>query len=95
MIKRVGELLKEYMREKGWSREDPCARIFLDWKGIVGDRLGLHSRAIEIQDGILTVEVNHPGWMQMFMMRKASIIGAVRRAAPGVDIREMRLRLGG
>jgi predicted nucleic acid-binding Zn ribbon protein len=95
MIKNIGELLKQYMRERGWSAEDPYARIFLDWKGIVGDSLGLHSRAIEIEGGILTVEVDHPGWMQTFLMRKTTVLAALRQTAPEARIRDLKLRLGG
>jgi predicted nucleic acid-binding Zn ribbon protein len=83
------------MRERGWSAGDPYARVFLEWKSIVGDDLGAHSRVIEIDGGIIAVEVDHPGWMQTLLLRKASILAALRRAVPQAGIGDLRPRLGG
>ena len=93
MVNRAGDLLRQYMAEKGWSFEDPCARVFLQWNAIVGEPLCAHSRPLEINDGILTVRVDHPGWLQVFQIKKAEILRSLGCAAPGAKLRDLRARL--
>ncbi len=94
MTKKVGDLLREFLRERGWLGRDPSAAVFLQWKTVAGEPFGEHSRPVEIEDGTLIVEVDHPGWLQLLLMKKASLLSAVREAAPGAGIRDLVLRLG-
>jgi predicted nucleic acid-binding Zn ribbon protein len=93
-VKSVGDLLKEYLREKGWMSGNPYEPLFREWNRLAGEALGAHSRLLDVQEGFLQVEVDHPGWLQMGQLRKAAILEAARRAAPGARIEGIRFRLG-
>jgi predicted nucleic acid-binding Zn ribbon protein len=92
-MKRVGELLKDLLREKGWLGGNPYEPLFLGWKGLVGEALAAHSRLVDVQNGILLVEVDHPGWLQMLQLRKAVLLDSARRAAPLANVEGIRVRL--
>jgi predicted nucleic acid-binding Zn ribbon protein len=94
-VKSVGDLLKEYLREKGWMSGNPYEPLFRDWKSLAGEALGAHSRLLDVKEGFLQVEVDHPGWLQMGQLRKAAILEGARLAAPGARIEGIRFRLGG
>ncbi len=94
MTKKVGDLLREFLRERGWLGKDPSAAVFLQWESVAGEPFAGHSRPVEIEDGTLTVEVDHPGWLQLLLMKKASLLSAVQEAAPAAGIRDIALRLG-
>jgi len=68
--------------------------IFQEWKRIAGDALAAHARLIDVQNGILLVEVDHPGWLQMLQLRKTTLLDAARKAAPLASIEGIRMRLG-
>ena len=93
-VKKVGELLKDFLREKGWLAGNPYEPLFAEWKRITGEALAGHSRLVDVQNGILLVEVDHPGWLQMLQLRKASILAAARRTAPLASVEGIRVRLG-
>jgi predicted nucleic acid-binding Zn ribbon protein len=93
-VKKIGDLLKEYMREKGWLAANPYQPLFLEWEKIAGESLATHARLIDVQKGVLLVEVDHPGWLQILQMRKAPLLEAARSAAPLADIVGLRARLG-
>jgi predicted nucleic acid-binding Zn ribbon protein len=93
-VKKVGELLKDFLRERGWLAGNPYEPLFAEWKRIAGEALAGHSRLVDVQNGILLVEVDHPGWLQMLQLRKASILAAARRAAPQASVEGIRVRLG-
>ena len=92
-MKKIGDVLKDFLREKGWLAGNPYEPLFLDWKKIAGEALAGHSRLVDVQNGILLVEVDHPGWLQMLQLRKAAIMDAARRAAPLASVEGIRVRL--
>jgi predicted nucleic acid-binding Zn ribbon protein len=94
MLKRIGDLLAEYLRQRGWQADDPCAKIFLDWNATVGEPFCEHTKPVELTDGVLSIEADHPGWLQMVSLKKASLLGAIRKAAPRANITEIKARLG-
>jgi predicted nucleic acid-binding Zn ribbon protein len=94
-VKSVGDLLKEYLRERGWVSGNPYEPLFREWKRIAGESLGAHSRLLDVQEGFLQVEVDHPGWLQMGQLRKTALLEGARLAAPAARIEGIRFRLGG
>jgi len=94
-VKKVGELLKEYLRERGWLTANPWQPLFAGWPQIAGEGLAAHSRLSDVRGGVLVVEVDHPGWIQMARMRQDRILAAARKAAPDAVLEGMRVVLGG
>jgi predicted nucleic acid-binding Zn ribbon protein len=93
-MKKIGDVLKDFLREKGWLAGNPYEPLFLEWKRIAGEALAGHSRLVDVHNGILLVEVDHPGWLQMLQLRKAAIMDAARRTAPLASVEGIRVRLG-
>ena len=52
-----------------------------------------HSRIKELEHGVLFVEVDHPGWIQILQTRQAELLLAVQRLCPKLDIRGIAFRL--
>jgi predicted nucleic acid-binding Zn ribbon protein len=93
-VKKVGDLLKEYLREKGWLSGSPYDPLFSEWPKIAGESLARHTRLVDVQKGILLVEVDHPGWLQMLKLRQAGLLEAARRAAPQAAVDGIKARVG-
>lgn len=93
-MKSVGDLLRQLLREKGWTNGNPYDPLFVGWRGIAGEVLASHARLLDVQNGILVVEVDHPGWLQIAHIRKDALLAAARRAAPLADIDGIRFRVG-
>ena len=92
-MKSIGEVLKDFLRDKGWLTGNPYAPIFAGWPSIVGTTLAAHSRLVDVQNGIILVEVDHPGWLQMLQLRKGAVLDAARRMAPQASLEGIRIRL--
>ena len=94
-MKKVGDLLREYLREKGWLGGNPYEQLFARWQQIVGDSMAPHARLVDVRNGILVVEVDHPGWLQMVRLRQDALLEAARSAVPTVLLDGIRVRVGG
>ncbi|MCL2380322.1 MAG: DUF721 domain-containing protein [Treponema sp.] len=53
----------------------------------------VHSRIRELERGVLLVEADHPGWVQVLQTRQEEILSAVQRRNPDMDIRAIAFRL--
>ncbi len=93
-MKKIGELLKEFLREKGWLQGNPYDPLFREWDRVAGTTLAAHARLVDVRNGILLVEVDHPGWLQMIQLRKTALLEAARRVAPLASVEGMKLRVG-
>ena len=67
--------------------------------GINGENLGAnlyaHSRVIDLKNGILLVECDHPGWIQTLRLYQKYILTGLRRGVPDTKISSLAFRLRG
>lgn len=52
-----------------------------------------HSRIRELEGGVLLVEADHPGWVQVLQTGQEDILACVRRRYPGLGIRGIAFML--
>ena len=52
-----------------------------------------HSRICELERGVLLVEADHPGWIQILQTRQTELLSVVRRRHPEQDVRRIAFRL--
>jgi predicted nucleic acid-binding Zn ribbon protein len=92
-VRKIGDVLRDFLKERGWPAEDPYAPLFRAWGEIAGPELGSRTRVVEVEDGVIVVEVDHPGWLQMLLLKKRSLLEAARKAVPGGRIEDLRGRV--
>jgi predicted nucleic acid-binding Zn ribbon protein len=51
------------------------------WEKAVGAQIAKHTRAIQVKDSVLWVEVDHPIWKSELHHRKRQILAALNRPA--------------
>ncbi len=92
-IKDVSSLLAAFFDEETRRRGDRFAGLFGSWKRIAGERLAAHSRVQDIENGILVVEAEHPGWIQLLQFKQAEMLEAARSLFPELELRGISFRL--
>lgn len=64
-----------------------------------GENLGMnlysHSRVIDLKNGILLVECDHPGWIQTLRLYQKYILTGLKRGVPELKISSLAFRLRG
>jgi predicted nucleic acid-binding Zn ribbon protein len=95
VTKKVGDLLREFLGQKGWLSGNPYEPLFLQWRTIAGEAVAAHARLVDVRNGFLVVEVDHPGWLQMLRLRETALLEAARKAVPRASVEGMRVRVGG
>jgi hypothetical protein len=80
---------------------DNSSRLLGTWKSVVskvhkyGEKLSTHTELIELKNGILLIETDHPGWIQILQLYSKFILTGLERAVPELKISSLAFRLKG
>lgn len=61
----------------------------------IGERLAGNTRVIDLKNGILLVETDHPGWIQYLRMYQKFILNGLKMALPELKIKGLAFRVAG
>jgi len=91
-MKKAGDILAEVLG--GIHLEGETFVSFFDsWDKIAGTDISNHSGLSDLKNGILYVEVDHPGWIQLIQLKKREILKKAKSMFPQLDIRDIRIFL--
>ena len=94
-IKDVSALLASFFNEGKRRNGERFSDFFASWPAFVGPRLAAHSKVADVDKGLLIVEAEHPGWIQLLQLRQSSILEDVARRYPELELRGIVFRLAG
>jgi hypothetical protein len=94
-IKDVSSLLSSFFDADKQSRGEQVSSFFASWPSFVGPRIAAHSRVADVDKGLLVVEADHPGWIQLLQLRQSSILETVAHRYPELGLRGIVFRLAG
>jgi len=92
-IKDISTLLSSFFDVNKLKQGEHYSSFFSSWPRVVGPRLAAHSRVADVDKGLLIVEADHPGWIQLLQMRQSSILEDVSRQYPELGLRGILFRL--
>lgn len=93
-IKSASELLSAFFDKEIAQKGELYAGFGRAWKAIAGARLGEHTRPVDIRHGVLLVEAEHQGWIQLLQLRQDSILEEIQKKFAALEIRSLAFRLG-
>ncbi|MGD9939812.1 MAG: DUF721 domain-containing protein [Clostridia bacterium] len=78
----IGTILSPDVAAKAGS----WSRFFGSWERAAGERLSAHSRPVDVRNGIVIVEADHPGWVQLLQLEQKRILDTIKRSFPELEI---------
>ena len=93
-IKSAREVLAAFFDEEKLRRGGRYAEFFSSWKFLVGEQLAAHSHIADIKNGVLLVEAEHPGWIQLLQLRQTAILDGIAARFPEFGLASIAFRLG-
>ena len=89
-MKKASDILRGILGETDLHNAQVWSGFFKGWTLIVGANLAAHSKVKDVKQGVVYIEIDHPGWLQMLQVKKKSILRDIKRRYPELDIRELR-----
>jgi hypothetical protein len=78
------------------SWEKRVCQVWLHGDDLINEDIpaaAVHSRIKELERGVLIVEADHPGWIQILQTKQAELLQAIQYRCPKLDIRGIAFRL--
>jgi hypothetical protein len=96
-MKRAGDYLAAIIDVNLYNKAKSYSGFFYSWDQItqgcgIAAAAG-HSRIRELERGILVVEADHPGWVQILQTKARQILDTVQRRFPELQIRGVSFTL--
>jgi hypothetical protein len=94
-VKRAGDLLSSLFNgqfdTKSMETGRVSANLFTTWAAITAETkisaAADHSRIRDLEHGILVIEAEHPGWVQLLQTKQAQLLHLVQKRYPELEIR--------
>ena len=86
----VGDILANILRSSAFGRRLREREILALWPSVVGPDIAERTRAVNIDHGVLYVEVDHSAWMQELHFMEKELLGKLRAKAPHVVVEKIR-----
>ena len=93
-MKKAGDILRGILPDDQAAAATRWSSFFSGWQKIVGTDIAAHSRVVEVQSGVVIVEVDHPGWLQLLQIKKSKILSDMKRRYPELGIHNIRVFVG-
>ncbi len=92
-MRKADDLIQRFLDSIGQTEGSDYIGLFGSWQPIVGERIAAHSQPVDVRGRTLIVEADHPGWVQMVMMRRGRIVDELRRRFPELGITGIAVRV--
>ena len=92
-MERAGDILNALFDRKQHEEGQRYVALYKRWEQMAGEQIAAHSHIQDLRNGVVVVEVEHPGWIQLIQLRQQHILGALQAAFPELVIRGLRLQL--
>ncbi len=87
----AGDILKELFASIKLDQRKET--LFDVWPSLVGEEAAEHLKIKDIKGKTLTLETDHPGWIQVAQLRKNEILDKIRERFPDKNIDNIKISL--
>ncbi|MBN1519821.1 MAG: DUF721 domain-containing protein [Spirochaetales bacterium] len=92
-IRPASDILSKVLGPSSAARVEQWAGVFSGWSRVAGDQLAAHSKPVDIKNGIVIVEADHPGWIQHLQFRQERMLRELVKTYPELDLKGLAFRL--
>ncbi len=90
-MKKASDYIELLMESFQLDKHSSSISLFSSWQTIAGQDIGSHSTLRDIDGSTLIVEVDHPGWLQLIMLRKRELLKGVNKTFPELHITDIKV----
>lgn len=92
-MRRAADILSRLLDRGTADNAELYGAFFKGWRRIAGEQIAAHSSVSDVRNGMVVVEADHPGWIQLIQLHQERILAELRREYPTLGIHGLRLQL--
>lgn len=88
-MKKAGDLLNLYFDDVQKRQGEQYSNFHNSWKEISGEKIGLNTKIKDVEDGKLIIEIDHPGWKQLILLKERYILKKINKNFPELQVKKI------
>ena len=92
-IRRLDSVLKDVLDDLEESQNEDTLIVRDAWPQLVGQQIASHSMPVSLEHRVLSVNVDHPGWMPELKRMERILLQKLQSKYPDLRIRQLRFIL--
>jgi predicted nucleic acid-binding Zn ribbon protein len=97
MVEKAGDLLTALLGQGLMTKARGYTDLFSSWRAVTEEERAAaaadHSRIAELEHGVIFVEADHPGWIQVLQLKQRKLLSSLQRKFPDMGISGICFRL--
>ena len=78
-MRRAADILARLLDRGTADNAELYGAFFKGWRRIAGEQIAAHSSVTDVRNGLVVVEADHPGWIQLIQLHQERILLELRR----------------
>ncbi|MBN2874312.1 MAG: DUF721 domain-containing protein, partial [Spirochaetales bacterium] len=92
-VRKASELLSSVLSPAASDQAGMWTGFFGFWAKAAGENLAAHSRPVDVRNGIVFIEAEHPGWIQLLQVKQDQLLATIQKNFPELGISGIAFRL--
>ncbi len=92
-IRKASDLLSSILPAESMDKTNMWSEFFRSWKFIAGDRFCVHAKPVDVKNGIVIVEADHPGWIQLMQFEQNQMLKKFQNNFPELKLRGIAFKV--
>jgi hypothetical protein len=92
-IKKVSDVVNAFIGDIEPLTAKNANTFLRSWNDIIGERIAPHCKVVDVDKGMLLLEVDHPGWSQEIQFQKQKILRSLASKFPELGIKNLSIRV--
>ena len=85
------DIIRQYFDRDIVQEGEEWIKLISSWEKMIGTDLAAHIRVKDLKGTTLILESDHPGWAQIFYMKKSANMNKMRKQFPRVAVKSFRV----
>jgi len=92
-IRKASDLLASILPAESLDKTNMWSEFFKSWKFIAGERFCVHAKPFDVRNGIVIVEADHPGWIQLMQFEQSRMLKKFQDNFPELKLRGIAFKV--
>lgn len=94
-VRKAADVISRIIQPQNSEQAREWTQFYAAWSEIAGEFFSAHSKPVDVKNGTVLIEVDHPGWIQRMQFNQATLLKSIQRRFPSLKIRSIGFRIAG
>ena len=90
-MRNSADIIKQFFDRDVVQEGEDWIQLISSWEKLVGSDLAAHISIKDLKGSVLILNCDHPGWAQIFYMKKSAVMNKMRKKFPRMEIKSFRV----